>query len=60
MAKRFYSSLIDLRNQTFTIEVWDTDFVGTASTFNPGADGFSLGYKGDNNRRTGTVLATEC
>lgn len=60
MAKRFYSDLINLRNETFTIEVWDTDFVGAASTFNPGADGFSLSYKGDNNERTGTVLATEC
>lgn len=60
MARRFYSTLINLRNETYTIEVHDTDFVGTESTFNPGADGFSLSHKGDNNERTGTILATEC
>lgn len=60
MAKRFYSEFNNLRNEHFTIEVWDTDFAGTATTFNPGADGFSISYKGDNQERTGTVIATEC
>lgn len=59
MAKIFYSDFINLRNETFHIEVWDTDFAGAATTFNPGAAGFTISYKG-NQERTGTIMATEC
>ncbi len=60
MAKRFYSEFNNLRNEHFTIEIWDSSFASAATTFNPGADGFSISYKGDNQERTGTILATEC
>ena len=60
MAKRFYSDFKNYRNETYTIEVWDTDFIGTATLFDTLDDGFSISYKGNNQERTGTVLATEC
>ncbi|HNB51099.1 MAG TPA: hypothetical protein PK530_04120, partial [Anaerolineales bacterium] len=60
MAERFFHNFKSIRNETFRISIYDTEFVGTATSFDAGADGFTISFKGDNQERTGAVLATEC
>ena len=59
MAKRFYSEFTSIHNIDYVVEVWDSDFAGTATTFDLGAGGFSLSYAGDNNERHATIFASQ-
>ena len=59
MAKRFYSEFTSIHNIDYVVEVWDSDFVGSASTFDLGAGGFALSYAGDNNERFATIFASQ-
>ena len=59
MAKRFFCPFFDERASRYDIEIWDSDFAGTALEFRAGPDGFSLRYA-LRSERTTVVSATEC
>jgi len=59
MAKRFYSEFTSIHNINYIVEIHDTDFVGSAQTFELGAGGFSLSYAGDTNDRWATIFASQ-
>ena len=59
MAKRFYSEFTSIHNIDYIVEIHDTDFVGSAQTFELGAGGFSLSYAGDTNDRWATIFASQ-
>lgn len=59
MAKRFYSEFTSIHNIDYVVEVWDSDFSGSATTFDLGVGGFSLSYSGDNNERFATIFASQ-
>ena len=59
MAKRFYSEFTSIHNVDYVVEVWDSGFSGSATTFDLGVGGFSLSYSGDNNERFATIFASQ-
>ncbi len=60
MAVRLYSEFKSDTGQLFKVEIHDTDFTGTASTFNVAGDGFTLKYEGGIDNIVAPVVGSEC
>lgn len=60
MAVRLYSEFKSDTGQLFKIEIHDTDFIGTASTFNVAGNGFSLKYEGAIDNIVSPIIGSEC
>lgn len=60
MAKRFHSEYISDTNDTYIIEIWDTDFSGSSTVFNTTSSGFILHYAGEGDNRMQQIVGTEC
>lgn len=59
MAKRFSCAFYDERAARYDIEIWDTAFSGTATTFRTTPQGFALRYA-QVSERTDVFMPTEC
>lgn len=60
MAVRLYSEFKSDTGQLFKVEIHDTDFTGTASTFKVAGDGFTLNYEGGIDNIVAPVVGSEC
>src|SRR5210317_131378 len=60
MAVRLYSEFKSDTGQLFKIEIHDTDFTGTATTFNVAGDGFTLNYEGAIDNIVSPIIGSEC
>lgn len=60
MALRFSCSATSNKGANYTIEIHDTDFVGSDTDFEVGPDLFSLRLAGENQSPTAAMIASEC
>lgn len=58
-AKRFHSEYVSKTGDTYTVEIWDTDFSGSSTFFELSGNGFELKYNGGSERHS-PIMATEC
>lgn len=59
MAKRFFCDFYDERGGAFEIEIWDSEFSGTAVEFHTTAQGYALRYA-QVSERTDVFMPAEC
>ena len=60
MGKRFYSTYKSVKDWSYTIEIWDTLFSGTATTFNTDQNGAVIKMEGKGNERHSVIVGTSC
>lgn len=60
MGKRFHSTYKSYKGWDYTIEIWDTSFSGTSTTFNTDQNGAVLKMEGQGNERHNVIIGTSC
>lgn len=60
MAVRFSSLFYSVHGNAYNIYVDDADFSGSVTTFDTGADGFTLSHEGQSKRRMNGVMGSNC
>lgn len=60
MAKRFYSTYKSTKSVTYNVEIWDTAFAGTATSFDIGEGGFQLRMSGEGDQILNHISPTDC
>lgn len=59
MAKRFYSTYLSTKGVTYNVEIWDTSFAGTATTFDIAEGGFQLRMSGEGDEILNHISPTD-
>lgn len=60
MAKRFTATHKDIGGDSFTVDIYDADFAGTATAFTLADGGYSLTYTGESQERHNVYIGCEC
>lgn len=60
MATRFSSTFYSVQGNAYNIYLDDADFVGTATAFDTGPDGFTLSHEGESRRRMSRIMGSQC